>query len=71
MYTLRGYRLRGVFYDQGDIAVVQQEAELPEMTPGAEARVELKSVESLVPLHVRFDVFRPSQFSAFSLDWKP
>jgi len=38
MYTLRGYRLRGVFYGEGDIAVDQQETELPSMAPGAEAR---------------------------------
>jgi beta-galactosidase len=71
MYTLRGYRLRGVFYGQGDIAVDQREAELPLMAPGAEARIELTFVESVVPLHVRFDVFRPTHFSAYSLDWKP
>jgi beta-galactosidase len=71
MYTLRGYRLRGVFYGEGGIPVEQQEAELPETAPGAEAKVELTFGESVVPLHVRFDVFRPSRFSAYSLDWKP
>jgi len=71
MYTLRGYRLRGVFYGEGDIAVDQQETELPSMAPGAEARIELMFGQSVVPLHVRFDVFRPCRFSAYSLDWKP
>jgi hypothetical protein len=38
MYTLRGYRFRGVFYGQGDIAVEQQEAELPEMPQAPKPR---------------------------------
>jgi beta-glucuronidase len=70
-YTLRGYRLRGVFYGEGDIPVEQQEAELLETAPGAEARVELTFGQSVVPLHVRFDVLRPGRVSACSLDWKP
>jgi beta-glucuronidase len=71
MYTLRGYRLRGVLYGEGDIPVEKQEADLPEIAPDGEAQVELTFGESVVPLHVKFDVFRPSRFSAYSLDWKP
>ncbi len=71
MYTLRGYRLRGVFYGEGDIPVEQREAELREIVPGAEAKFDLTFGQSIVPLHVRFDVLRPNHFSAYCLDWKP
>jgi beta-galactosidase len=71
MYTLRGYRLRGVFYGEGDIPVEQQEAELPETAPGGEVKIEIKFGEAGVPLRVRFDVFRPCRLSAYSLEWKP
>ena len=71
MYTLHGYRLRGILYGEGDIPVEQREAELPEIAPGAEAKIELTFGETVVPLHVRFDVLRPNRFSAYSLDWKP
>ena len=71
MHTLRGYRLRGVLYGEGDIPVEQQEAELPETAPGAEAKIDLTFGESVVPLHVRFDVLRPDHLSASSLAWKP
>src|SRR6267143_3188930 len=71
LYTLRGYRLRGVLYSEGDIPVEQQEAELPETAPGGEVKIEIKFRESGVPLRVRFDVFRPCRFSVFSLEWKP
>lgn len=71
MYTLRGYRLRGVFYGQGDIPIEQQEIELPEITPGAEIPVNLTFSQSAAPLHIQFDVFRPTRFSAYSVDWKP
>jgi hypothetical protein len=70
-YTLRGYRLRGVLYGEGDIPVEQQEAELPENAPDGEVKIEIKFGESGVPLRVRFDVFRPRRFSVFSLEWKP
>ena len=71
MYTLRGYRLRGVLYGEGDIPVEQQEAELPQTAPGGEVKIEIKFRESGVPLRVRFDVFRPCRFSVFSLEWEP
>jgi beta-glucuronidase len=71
MYTLRGYRLRGVLYGEGDIPVEQQEAELPATAPGGEVKIEIKFRESDVPLRVRFDVLRPCRFSVFSLVWKP
>ena len=71
MYTLRGYRLRGVFYGNGGIPVEEQEAAIPETPPGARADVEMKFGQSSVPLYVKFEVVRPNRFSALSLDWKP
>ena len=71
MYTLRSYRLRATFYGQGDIPVEQREVELSDLSPGAEATAEISFGESEAPLHVVFDVLRPTRFSAFSLDWRP
>jgi beta-galactosidase len=71
MYTLRGYRVRGIFYGQGSIPVEQQEVELPEIAPGADTTVDLAFSQSTAPLRVRCDVFRPTCFSAYSVDWKP
>ncbi|HEY7617771.1 MAG TPA: hypothetical protein VH744_13280, partial [Terriglobales bacterium] len=70
-YMLRGYRLRGVFYGEGDIPVEGQEVHLPEMAPGAEIMADLKFSQPAAPLHIRFDVLRPTGFSAFCLEWKP
>ena len=63
--------LRGVFYGLGNIPVAQQEAELPEIAPGADAKIELVFTQSEVPVHVEFDVLRPTHFSAYFLAWKP
>lgn len=71
MYTLRGYILRGTFYGQGDIPVEQQEVAIPEMAPASSASVELKFTQSATPVVIRFEVLRPTKFSAYSLDWKP
>ncbi len=71
MYTLRGYKLRGTFYGEGDIPVERQETELPEIAPGAEITVNLSFSQSGVPLRVKFDVLRPTGFSASSWNWKP
>jgi hypothetical protein len=70
-YTLRGYKLGGIFYGEGDIPVERQEVELPEMASGSETTVELTFSQSDVPLHVKFDLVRPTGFSAFSRNWKP
>jgi beta-galactosidase len=70
MYTLRGYKLRGTFYGQGDIPVERQEIELPEIAAGTETAHSLTFSESGAPRHVKFDVVRPTGFSAYSLDWK-
>ena len=71
MYTIRGYKLRGVFYGEGDVPIERQEAELPEIVPGGEITVELAFSQTGVPLHVTFDVLRPTGFSAYSRNWKP
>ncbi len=71
MYTLRGYKLRGTFYGEGDIPVERQETELPEIAPGAEITGNLSFSQSGVPLHVKFDVLRPTGFSASSWNWRP
>jgi beta-galactosidase len=71
MYTLRGYKLRGIFYGQDDIPVEQREVELPSVAAGAEISVSLAFNQSTVPRCVKFDVLRPTGFSAYSRSWKP
>jgi beta-glucuronidase len=71
MYTLRGYKLRGIFYGEGDIPVERQEVELPEIAFGVEITVDLTFSQSGAPLRVNFDVLRPTGFSAYSRSWKP
>jgi len=71
MYTLTGYRLRGVFFGQGNIPVEQQEVTLPRLAPGSETRWELAFSVSEAPVRVHIDVLRPSGFSVRSQDWKP
>ncbi len=71
MYTLRSYKLRGTFYGEGDIPVERQELELPEIASGSETKLDLTFGQSDVPLHVKFDILRPTGFSAYSSDWKP
>jgi beta-galactosidase len=71
LYILRGYKLRGIFYGQGGIPVEQQQLELPEIASGGETTVNLKFSQSTVPVHIKFDVLRPTGFSAYTSDWKP
>jgi len=71
MYTLRGYKLRGTFYGEGAIPVERQEVGLPEIAPGTETTVDLTFNQLGVPLLVKFDVLRPTGFSACSQNWKP
>jgi len=70
-YTLRGYRLRGVAYNQAGIPLEQQEVALPDLPPGSETQAELTLRQPEIPSHVRFDIIRPTRFSAFSFVWKP
>src|SRR5204862_7907798 len=46
MYTLRGYKLRGLFFGEGNIPVEQQTVELPETTPGGEVTLEITFTNS-------------------------
>jgi beta-galactosidase len=71
MYTLRGYRLRGIMYGQGDTPVEQREVALPKIDSGAEIAIALTFSESAVPRGVKFDVLRPTGFSAYTRNWKP
>ena len=71
MYTLRGYRLRGLFFGEGNIPVERQEVDLPNAAPGSETKLELAFTQSEEPMHVQIDVLRPTSFSAYFLDWKP
>jgi beta-galactosidase len=70
-YTLRGYRVRGLFFGQGNIPVERRELSLPDAAPGSEMKLELVFSQSEVPLHVQIDVLRPTSFSAYSLVWRP
>jgi beta-glucuronidase len=71
MYTLRGYKLCSTFYGQGGIPVELQEVEISELPPASLARLEVKFTQSEVPTSIRFEVMRPTGFSAYSLEWKP
>ncbi len=71
MYTLRGYKLRGLFFGPGNIPVERQEVEIPDAAAGSETKLELAFSQSESPMHLQFDVARPTGFSAYLLDWKP
>jgi beta-glucuronidase len=70
-YTLRGYKLRGTFYGEGDIPIERHEVELPEIAAGSETGVDLIFNQSDVPLRIKFDILRPTGFSVYSSNWKP
>jgi beta-galactosidase len=70
-YTLRGYKLRGLFFGQGNIPVERQEVDLPDAAPGSEMKSELIFAQSEAPVHLQIEVLRPTSFSACFLDWKP
>ncbi len=66
----REYRLRGIAYAASGIPVERQEAALPDLKPGAEARVRLAFASKDVA-RVQLDVVRPTGFSAFTAEWRP
>src|SRR5262249_51547118 len=70
-YTLKSYKLRGIFFGPGNIPVEQQEVTLPHLAPGSETRWELAFSVSESPVRVHIDVLRPTGFSVRSEDWKP
>lgn len=55
--------------DMSAVVVITEE-ELPEVVPGGEAKLELAFTQSEAPVRVKFEVLRPTDFSAGSLDWK-
>jgi len=69
-YTLRGYKICGVLYGQGNIPVEQKEGNLPDLAPGKTAEVDLAFSQTELPKHVIFSVVRPTGFPAYSVDWK-
>jgi beta-galactosidase len=71
MYKLRGYKVRGLFFGQGNIPVERQEVALPDAAPGSETKLELAFTQSEAPVHIEFDILRPTSFSTYFLDWKP
>lgn len=71
LYTLRGYKLRALFFGEGNIPVERQEIDLHDAAPGSEIKLDLAFNQSEKPSHVQFDVLRPTSFSAYFLDWKP
>jgi beta-galactosidase len=70
-YTLREYKLRGIFYGEGNIPLDIQEMALPEIPAGGESKINLTFIQEGVPLWVQFDVLRPTGFSAYCRNWTP
>lgn len=68
-YTLRGYRLRGVYFGYGQIPIEQREVALPDLTPGQEAALTM-SFAGRQPEKIQFDILRPTGFSAYTQIWK-
>jgi beta-glucuronidase len=71
LYTLRGYKLRGLFFGEGNIPLERQEMELTDAEPGSETKLELAFTKSEAPIRVQIDVLRPTSLSAYTFDWKP
>ena len=70
-YILRGYKLRGLFFGQGNTPVESYELPVPEAAPGKEVKLEILFTTTEVLNHLEIDVLRPTTFSAYSLAWKP
>lgn len=70
-YTLRNYKVVGVFFGQGDIPVESQEKVISTLAPGATAEIDFVFSQTAQPLRVRFEVLRPTRFSAYTIDWRP
>ena len=71
MYMLKSYKLRGIFFGQGNVPVEQEEKILPHLAPGGETKWELAFSVSEPPVRVHVDVLRPTGFSVCSQDWEP
>ena len=70
-YTLRGYKLRAVYYGAGTIPLEKQEVALPDLPPGTESQAEIAFSQPNPPGRVQFDVIRPTCFSTSSFVWRP
>lgn len=70
-YTLRGYKLRVLFFGQGNIPVERQELALAEILPGTQVKAGLSFKTTEVLNHLQIAVLRPTAFSAYSLNWEP
>jgi len=70
-YTFRGYKVRGVFYGQGDIPVEAKEADLAEIEPGNSDEVELLFTAADAPRRVCFELVRSTGFPACAFEWTP
>jgi beta-galactosidase len=68
-YILRAYKLRAVYYGYGEIPTEQHEFSLPDLAPGQEAKLKIGFAEDR-PEYIKFDVLRPTGFSAYSQIWK-
>ena len=68
-YPLHNYTLRSVFYGYGEIPLESYEVPLAPLRPGDEVTVPVKFKEK-EPLRVRFDVLRPTGFSAYTRVWR-
>jgi beta-glucuronidase len=64
-HRMKGYRLRGVLYGEGEIPLERREAEVPELAPGEQATIDMQFTEKQ-PLRIVFDVLRPTGFSAYT-----
>ena len=67
IYTLRGYKFRGLFFGEANIPLERQEY----AEPGSETKLELAFTQSEAPIYCQIDVLRPICFSAYTFDWKP
>jgi beta-galactosidase len=66
-YTLRGYKVRGLFFGEGNIPVERREVNMPDAAPGGETKLELVFAQPEAPVHIQIDILRPTSFSAYSL----
>lgn len=67
-YTARGYTVRALFYETGNIAYKRVEQRLPDLQPGGTANLQFAFGGSQ-PVRIAFDVMRPTGFSAATLEW--
>ncbi len=68
-YTLRGYRLRWIVYGFGGLPMEAGTAGIPVLRPGGSAALRVR-IQEKAPRRVRFDVIRPTGFSAATAIWK-